>query len=195
MTRNRRSSGALRAAQQCGIYTTSGCTGSPVATGTAAQLGSPGLTVTVADNSSTDFRATATDAANNTSPCSSARTYVEDSSPPAAPSLTATDPASPGSSNDPKVKGTAEAGSTVRLYTTSDCSGTPVATGGAGQLADPGLGVNVANNSTTEFRATATDAREQHVALFFPAHLRRGLGRARCADSRRNLAGVALERQ
>jgi CSLREA domain-containing protein len=64
------------------IYTTAGCTGSPVKAGQASTFTTTGLPVTVADNTATTFRATATDAANNTSTCSPSFTYVEDSAPP-----------------------------------------------------------------------------------------------------------------
>ena len=42
---------------------------------------------------------------------------------PALPTVSGTDPASPAASTTPKVKGTADAGSTVDVYATSDCSG------------------------------------------------------------------------
>lgn len=59
------------------IYSNGGCTGSPVATGTTAELASPGIAVSVADNSTTTFHATATDV-DGTSPCSSSSvTYAE----------------------------------------------------------------------------------------------------------------------
>ena len=90
------------------LYTTAGCTGTPVATGTAATLASPGITVTVGNDTTTSFRATATDAAGNTSTCSSPITYTEDSTAPAAPSLTSTNPASPANNNSPKLIGSAE---------------------------------------------------------------------------------------
>jgi 6-phosphogluconolactonase (cycloisomerase 2 family) len=80
-----------------------------------------------------------------------------DLTPPTAPTLTDTNPDSPANDNAPEVKGTAEAGSTVRLYTTSDCSGSAVATGSAAGFASLGLTAGVADNSTTTFRATATD--------------------------------------
>jgi CSLREA domain-containing protein len=64
------------------IYKTAGCTGSAVKAGSAAAFSSPGLAVSVPDNSTTTFRATATDASNNTSACSAGFTYVEDSAPP-----------------------------------------------------------------------------------------------------------------
>ena len=61
------------------LYTAMGCAGTPAASGTAAQFHSVGLSVSVADNTTTSFRATATDQAGNTSPCSAPRSYVEDS--------------------------------------------------------------------------------------------------------------------
>lgn len=76
---------------------------------------------------------------------------------PAPPSLAGTDPASPANENAPKVKGSAAAGTTVRLFTTADCSGTPAATGTAADFASPGLAVTVADNTTTTLRATATE--------------------------------------
>jgi 6-phosphogluconolactonase (cycloisomerase 2 family) len=81
-----------------------------------------------------------------------------DVTPPPEPTLTDTNPDSPANDNAPEVKGTAEAGSTVRLYTTSDCSGSAIATGSAAGFASLGLTAGVADNSTTTFRATATDA-------------------------------------
>ena len=141
------------------LYTTSDCSGPPAASGSAADLAGAGISITVPDGSSTQIRATATDEANNTSVCSNPITYVEeDLTPPAAPSLTGTNPASPADDNTPKVQGTAEAGSTVKLYTTSDCSGSPAATGTAAELAGAGIAISVPDNSSTDIRATATDA-------------------------------------
>src|SRR4029077_1809236 len=110
------------------------------------------------DDSSTGFRATATDASGNTSACSAPITYVEDSTAPAPPTLSDTDPDSPANDNSPQVKGSAEAGSTVSLYTSSACAGSPVAQGSAANLGSPGLAASVADDSSTSFRATATDA-------------------------------------
>lgn len=62
------------------LFANDTCTGTPAATGPAAALAAPGIAVTVPDNSSTTFHATATDSASNSSPCSSgAITYVETS--------------------------------------------------------------------------------------------------------------------
>ncbi len=74
---------------------------------------------------------------------------------PPAPTLTGTSPGSPGASTSPKVLGSAEAGSLVKLYETSDCSGVPIATGSAAALQEPGIGVVVESDTTTSFWATA----------------------------------------
>jgi Tol biopolymer transport system component len=79
-------------------------------------------------------------------------------SPPAVPTFTGTNPASPGNNNSPRILGSAATGSTVKLYPTSDCSGSPAATGSAADFASPGLQVAVADNSATTFHATATDS-------------------------------------
>jgi Tol biopolymer transport system component len=76
---------------------------------------------------------------------------------PATPVLTGTDPASPGESLTPSIKGQADPETSIKLYTSSDCSGVPVATGTSTELGSAGLAVTVAAGSTTSFRATATD--------------------------------------
>jgi glucose/arabinose dehydrogenase len=138
------------------LFKSANCSGTAAATGSAAQFAA-GLTVAVSDDTDTSLTATATDAAGNTSACSSAFTYTEDSTPPAAPSITATTPASPANNNSPSVKGSAESGSTVRLYKSANCSGTAAATGSAAQFA-AGLTVTVAGDTNTQLTATATDA-------------------------------------
>lgn len=80
-----------------------------------------------------------------------------DVTPPATPKLTSTNPASPGSSGTPQIRGSAEAGSTVRVYAGSSC-GAPVATATAGELASPGIAVKVEEGVSATFSATATDA-------------------------------------
>jgi hypothetical protein len=62
------------------LYTAAGCSGAAVAEGSAADFASPGLLVTVADDSATTYYARTTDAAGNASGCSAAGvSYVEDS--------------------------------------------------------------------------------------------------------------------
>ena len=82
----------------------------------------------------------ATDAAGNDSDLLGPFSYTEDSTRPAAPAITDTDPDSPSSDNDPEVKGTTGAGSptSVELYANASCSGTPAATGTPAQFAAPG---------------------------------------------------------
>ena len=66
------------------LYTDAACTPvNEVASGSAATFASPGIGVTVDSGSTTTFHATATDASNNTSDCSSSSvTYIEDETPP-----------------------------------------------------------------------------------------------------------------
>jgi hypothetical protein len=68
--------GAAEVGSTVRIYPGSDCAGVPVATGSAAELGSPGLTVEVADGTTAAFSATATDAAGNTSACSVPISYT-----------------------------------------------------------------------------------------------------------------------
>src|SRR5207244_29794 len=136
-------SGSAEAGSTVKLYTNATCTSAVAGSGTAAAFGSPGLAVAVSDDTSTTFYATATDAAANVPACSSGQAYVEDSTAPAAPGSLATSPLSPANNNSPKVTGAAEAGSTVKLYTASDCSGAPVVTGTAAAFSSPGLTVAV----------------------------------------------------
>jgi alpha-tubulin suppressor-like RCC1 family protein len=81
-----------------------------------------------------------------------------DTTAPAAPSGLVSTPLSPSADLKPRILGTAEAGSTVRLYDNATCTGTPRSTGSAASLASPGLQITVAAGSTTIVYATATDA-------------------------------------
>jgi hypothetical protein len=82
----------------------------------------------------------------------------EDVVPPAAPQLSSTAPASPSVSGTPRIRGAAEAGSTVRVFGGPTCAGAPIATVSAAELDSPGIAVNVAEGATAAFSATATDA-------------------------------------
>ncbi|HKT84395.1 MAG TPA: hypothetical protein VJQ84_11210, partial [Solirubrobacterales bacterium] len=74
---------------------------------------------------------------------------------PPAPKLESTNPTSPGVSTAPKIIGTASGGATVKIYTSSNCSGEPVAHGSGSQLASPGIGVTVGAGQTAKFWSTA----------------------------------------
>jgi PASTA domain len=78
--------------------------------------------------------------------------------PPSAPQLTSTNPASPNPSGTPRIRGTAESGSTLRVYAGQNCAGAPVATSSAAELGSPGIRVEVGEGVTAAFSATATDA-------------------------------------
>ena len=139
------------------LYDQPGCAGSTV-TGAAALLNSTGISFAVADDSSTTFSATVTDSAGGVSACSASTiTYVEDSTPPATPAATATDPASPSNVNTPRIIGSADAGTTVAIYTTANCSGSPAGTGSAATFASPGIQVTVPSDSMTTLYAVAID--------------------------------------
>ena len=151
--------GTAEAGSTVRLYSDASCFGAPLASGSAAQFASSGLTVAVAQDAATTVRAIVTDAAANASGCSSSSiTYVEDSTAPALPTLSSTDPVSPANANAPRVKGVAEAGSTVRLYGSAACATAVLAAGSAAAFASPGLAITVADNSSTALHATATDA-------------------------------------
>ena len=139
------------------LYTTSDCSGSPAATGTASQFEGAGITVSVARGDTDTFYATTTNAAGwATSACStSSVSYLHDPTPDAPTSLSTTPAGSPGGTLAPKVRGSAFPGSTVTVYATADCSGDPVATGSAEDFASPGLTVTAVAGAN-QYSATST---------------------------------------
>lgn len=88
--------------------------------------------------------------------------------PPNPPTITGSVPESPHNDNNPRIQGTAEAGTTVDLYIGPDCTDDPVATDSAEKFNSPGLTVNVANDTTTEFSATTTDLDSEVSACSTP---------------------------
>jgi hypothetical protein len=74
--------GAAEAGSTVRVFAGLTCTGTPVATGGAAELGSPGIPVQVAEGVTAAFSATATDAAGNTSACSAPISYGRLNAPP-----------------------------------------------------------------------------------------------------------------
>ena len=111
------------------------------------------------------FRVKATDGATNQAIAT--RSFTVDTAAPSGPELSATIPASPANNNSPKVIGTAPAGTTIKLYTNADCTGTPIATGTVAEL-EGGITVSVADNTSTSFRATSTTAAENISACSDP---------------------------
>jgi hypothetical protein len=68
--------GIAEAGSTVNVYAGPGCAGAPVASASAAGLGSPGIPVDVAEGVTAAFSATATDAADNTSACSAPISYT-----------------------------------------------------------------------------------------------------------------------
>ena len=133
-----------------------------VAEGTAPQFEGEGIPVTVEHDSKTTFYATLSKENALTkkiefSSCSPhGITYWQVTTPPGPPTLESVTPASPANDNFPHLIGNAEAESVVSIYTTSDCSGSPLATGTASEFAAGGIQVSVPDNSTTAFYAGVT---------------------------------------
>ncbi len=152
--------GTAEAGSTVTVYGTDCTPANALTGGTAAAFAAPGIAVPVLDDTTTDLRATATDVAGNVSACSSPISYEEDSTAPAAPTLSSTTPASPANDNNPKIVGSAEAGSTVTLHAAESTDCTPanaIASGAAGDLSSPGIAAPVVDDATTTLRATATD--------------------------------------
>ena len=145
---------------QVKLYKSPDCSGGVVATATVFEFTGAGIRVTVATDATTEISARAFDAGGDPSGCSNSIAYVEDSTPPAPPTLTGTIPASPANDRNPEVQGTVGSGdpTQVKLYAGTTCAGSVKATGTPAQLTGAGITVKVANGSTTEISARAFDA-------------------------------------
>ena len=84
--------GAAEAGSTVRLYDNETCTGSPRSTGSAATFASPGLQISVTSGSMTTVYATATDAAGNTSGCSTSKATYVNAEDPVAGTGTPTDP-------------------------------------------------------------------------------------------------------
>jgi hypothetical protein len=82
--------------------------------------------------------------------------FVDEDTPP--PTLTSTSPASPSTDPNPRVFGSAPAGTSISLFTDGTCSGAPISNGLAADLANLGIPVAVPAGSTTVFNAVDVDA-------------------------------------
>jgi hypothetical protein len=82
--------------------------------------------------------------------------------PPAPPTITG--PPSPAQTKTPSIVGTAPADTTVSIFATVDCSGSPLAAGPAAVFTSAGLPAAVAANTKTWLYANATDAAGQASA-------------------------------
>lgn len=100
-----RVTGSAEERSQVALYASAGCAGAPVANAGAATLAAPGIAVTVADDSTTAFSATATDTAGNVSSCSAPVSYTESTPPVVVDPPIVTDPIDPPVTPGPLVGG------------------------------------------------------------------------------------------
>ncbi|HYN68784.1 MAG TPA: PxKF domain-containing protein, partial [Candidatus Eisenbacteria bacterium] len=151
-------SGTVEAGATVAVTVTDGTTtvGPFNATVVSTSWSITGINVTTLADGTVTYKATATDAATNSA--FATKTASKDTLAPAAPSITSSSPASPANDNSPVLIGSAEPGSTVKIYTSSTCTTGLQVSGSAAAFASPGLTVTVADNSSTTFYATATDA-------------------------------------
>ena len=94
--------------------------------------------------------------------------YTVDKTPPATPSITASNPASPSTNASPLLSGTADAGTTIKIYNNASCT-TQVGTGSAATFTGAGITATATPNTTTSFYATSTDAAGNVSACSTPA--------------------------
>ncbi|HSS33529.1 MAG TPA: hypothetical protein VLL27_09645 [Solirubrobacterales bacterium] len=103
------------------------------------------------------FEVRVKDNAGNVDASPATYSWAVDTSVPSPPVLTSTNPASPADNDSPLVIGSADAGTTVALYSSADCApGTEVTTTATPADLEAGIPVTVAADSVTEFSATAT---------------------------------------
>ncbi len=140
------------------LYDDVACTHS-VGAGSALDFTNVGLAATLVPNLSNLVYARAIEPFGNASACVLLVTYVHDSTPPGAPSLSATLPISPSnSSTTPLILGVISAAATdVTLYSDAACTNS-LATGTRAQFASPGLTIRVTANSQTSIYGRAVDA-------------------------------------
>lgn len=139
------------------LYSDSGCV-TVIGSGTADGGGAFGFTVGVADNSTTNIYGRSSDLAGNASVCSLASlTYVEDSIAPVMPVISGTVPATRSSLQLMTLEGSAEASSTVRVYSDAACTAL-VTSGAAGGLGTFSVSVTAPWNQNITYYANSADA-------------------------------------
>jgi hypothetical protein len=176
--------GSAEAGATISIYSDPSCAGAPLAAGSAAAFGAPGIPVAVADNSFTTFYAMAA-WAGVTSACSTSFVSYREVTPPPQPEppQSATPIVSPpavvdppgrppapklhtepgGRAHDtmPRVVGSSSGALRVDLFRSASCDGARAAAVSPAEFA-AGVPVRVDPNSTTSFSAIAIDASGEH---------------------------------
>jgi len=142
------------------LYDNLTATGTPIATQYDTNYdGDVQFQVSVLNNSTNKYSARQTDASGNVSASFGTFTYVHDNVPPSTPIIVSSSPVSPNNlSTTPLLNFTADAGSSVRLYTDATCTTfvSPAVTTSAGGTG--AITVTVNTNSSTTFYSNATDA-------------------------------------
>jgi len=72
------------------------------------------------------------------------------------PYFTGTDPASGSGNPAPKIQGTCDSNTSIHVYTTADCSGSPLSTDSCSTFETSGVAVSVATGTTTTLYANAS---------------------------------------
>lgn len=144
--------------------------GVPLTTSPAVTTATGGTwSATPASNLTTGFHiltATATDDVGNVGPFSGGRTFVVDTTPPAAPQFTSPTDGAPVYTTTPTLRGTAEAGTTVNV----SIDGTSIGTTTASAAGEWSLAVSTPlGQGTRSATATATDAASRTSAPTNPA--------------------------
>jgi hypothetical protein len=139
------------------VFGQANCGGSAVSD-TSAHFATPGIQLTgLAPNQANSLSARAISADGIPSGCSGNFTYVHDGIA-LMPAITSTSPPSGSDENNPSVVGTAEGGSTVRIYAAGSCPlGLPLGSGPQAVFSGTGLIVTVLDDSTTSLVANYTD--------------------------------------
>ncbi|MBL7716829.1 MAG: hypothetical protein JNL01_15290 [Bdellovibrionales bacterium] len=115
--------------------------------------------VTKSTDATYNFNVIQTNPANMADSAPAAVSWIRDTVIPSSVVLASTSPSTqPSSTQAPKILGTADAGTTVRLYLTNNCSGGISATGSAATLASPGISLTVTAQATSSISSDSVDA-------------------------------------
>jgi hypothetical protein len=135
------------------------CSGSPAASSNVATFQGKGTAVGPLAIGASDIRATFTDPVGNVSACSAPISYTRLRGP--APTITATDPASPSTVSSPRVKGVSPAAGTgyrIKYYVNdATCSGPAAAESNVASFQGKGVRVGPLAVGTSQIRVTLTD--------------------------------------
>lgn len=177
--------GASDPSNEVAIYANPSCEGTPLSAGTVGELEKTGIQTPVAENAKTTLYAIQSDpnGVNQPSECPTfGFSYWEgtkpvtppvepppsagqpaerpaSNNPPVAPRLR-TVPSGRANDNSPRIVGSAAGAERVKIFTSASCSGSPVATVSAGELA-AGVLMHVPDNTVTDFAGVSVAGGKQ----------------------------------